>query len=92
MEALRRYGRSIGLAFQIADDILDVEGDPQLLGKKVGVDAERGKATFPALYGLEEARRRAAELRDEALEALSIFGTAADPLRAIARYVVDRAV
>lgn len=92
MEALLRHGRAVGLEFQIADDILDVIGDPELLGKATGVDAQRGKATFPALYGLEEAQRRAAELRDEALAALSIFGEAADPLRAIACYVVDRAV
>lgn len=87
---LTRYGEAVGLAFQIADDILDVVGDEKLLGKKVGVDEARGKATYPALFGLPEARRRATELRDMALAALAPLPAGADPLRQIARYIVDR--
>ncbi|MBN1141100.1 MAG: polyprenyl synthetase family protein [Deltaproteobacteria bacterium] len=87
---LTRYGEMVGLAFQIADDILDVVGDEKQLGKKVGVDEARGKATYPALFGLQEARRRAVELRDLAVAALEPFGAAAEPLRRIACYIVDR--
>jgi geranylgeranyl diphosphate synthase type II len=89
-DALSHYGQAVGLAFQVADDILDVVGDEKLLGKKVGVDEARGKATYPALFGLPEARRRAAELRDMALAALEPLPAAAEPLRQIARYIVDR--
>jgi geranylgeranyl diphosphate synthase type II len=88
--ALTRYGEMAGLAFQIADDILDIVGDQQELGKDVGSDQARGKATYPALLGLSEARRRAEELRDLAIAALEPLGAAAEPLRAIARYIVDR--
>ena len=90
MDALRRYGGHIGLAFQIADDILDVTGDQALLGKPVGSDEERDKATYPRLYGLEESRRRAAAEVDSAVHALDLFGTPAEPLRAIARYIIER--
>ncbi len=89
-EALSRYAEAAGLAFQVADDILDIVGDQALLGKDVGSDVARGKATYPALLGLEQARQRARELRDLALAALSGFGEQADPLREIARYIVDR--
>lgn len=88
--ALTRYGECAGLAFQIADDILDIIGDQSLLGKDVGSDVHRGKATYPALLGLAESRRHAEELRDLAIEALSPFGAAADPLRAIVSFIVDR--
>ncbi|BCR05752.1 farnesyl-diphosphate synthase [Desulfuromonas versatilis] len=88
--ALTRYGEAAGLAFQIADDILDVVGDQALLGKDVGSDQQRGKATYPALLGLEAARDRAVELRDLANEALAPFGERAEPLRQIAHYIVDR--
>ena len=88
--ALTRYGETAGLAFQIADDILDIVGDQQELGKDVGSDQARGKATYPALLGLGEARRRAEELRDLAIAALEPLGGNAEPLRAIARYIVDR--
>ena len=88
--ALTRYGETAGLAFQIADDILDIVGDQATLGKDVGSDQARGKATYPALLGLSEARRRAEELRDLALAALEPLGDGAEPLRAIARYIVDR--
>jgi len=88
--ALTRFGESAGLAFQIADDILDIVGSQEEIGKDVGSDQARGKATYPALLGLSEARRRAEELRDLAIAALEPLGAAAEPLRAIARYIVDR--
>lgn len=88
--ALRRYGEAAGLAFQIADDILDIVANEADLGKDVGSDEQRGKATYPALLGLNEARERARELRNLALEALEIFGESARPLREIAHYIVDR--
>jgi len=88
--ALTRYGETAGLAFQIADDILDIIGDQRELGKDVGSDQARGKATYPALLGLSEARRRAGELRELAIAALQPLGTSAEPLRAIARYIVER--
>lgn len=88
--ALTRYGETAGLAFQIADDILDIVGDQNEIGKAVGSDQARGKATYPALLGLSEARRRAEELRDLAIAALESLGADAEPLRAIARYIVDR--
>lgn len=90
LAALTRFGESAGLAFQIADDILDIVGDQQELGKDVGSDQARGKATYPALLGLSEARRRAEELRDLAITALEPLGTPAEPLRALARYIIDR--
>lgn len=90
LTALTRYGETAGLAFQIADDILDIVGDQQEVGKDIGSDQARGKATYPALLGLGEARRRAGELRDLAIAALEPLGADAEPLRAIARYIVDR--
>ncbi|HZT44104.1 MAG TPA: farnesyl diphosphate synthase [Chthonomonadaceae bacterium] len=90
MESLRAYGKHIGLAFQIADDILDVTGDESRIGKPVGSDEERDKATYPKLFGLEESRRRAATEVEAALRALSDFDARADPLRAIARFIVER--
>ena len=88
--ALTRYGECAGLAFQIADDILDIVGDQLLLGKDVGSDAHRGKATYPALIGLAESRRRAEELRNMAIDALAPLGRAAEPLRALVSFIVDR--
>jgi len=90
LTALTRYGEAAGLAFQVADDILDVVGDQEVLGKDVGSDQQRGKATYVALLGLDEARQRAKELRDLAVGALSPLGERAEPLRAIAHYIVDR--
>ncbi|PRX37552.1 farnesyl diphosphate synthase [Meinhardsimonia xiamenensis] len=84
------YARALGLAFQIADDILDVAGDAAKAGKRVGKDAARGKATFVSLLGLEAARARAAELVDEAIAALDGYGAAADGLREAARFVIAR--
>ncbi|MEZ4598991.1 MAG: polyprenyl synthetase family protein [Syntrophotaleaceae bacterium] len=89
-EALSDYAEAAGLAFQVADDILDIVGDQAVLGKDVGSDAARGKATYPALLGLETARERARELRDLAIEALCGFDHRADPLREIAHYIVNR--
>lgn len=89
-EALVKYGQAAGLAFQVADDILDIVADQDVLGKDVGSDEERGKATFPALIGLNESRKRARELRDKSFAALDSFGETARPLREIASYIVDR--
>jgi len=87
---LRTYGRALGRAFQIADDVLDVEGDVAAVGKAVGKDADAGKATFVSLLGLDGAKRRAADLVDEACAALDIYGDDADTLRAAARFVIER--
>ncbi len=88
--ALEAYGRGIGLAFQIVDDILDIEGDTASLGKTVGADQARGKATYPAVYGLDAAKAEARRLIGEALAALNGFGGEAAPLRAIADYLLTR--
>jgi geranylgeranyl diphosphate synthase type II len=92
VQALERYGHCVGWAFQIADDILDVEGDEVLLGKKVGQDVHHGKITYPALLGLETSRQRATALMQEGLEALVAFDHHAAPLRQIATYIVARNV
>jgi len=90
LKALTSYGRRIGLAFQIIDDILDVEGDPEETGKAGGRDRYLRKATYPALFGLEQSRRRAGELIEEAIGALDRFGPEADALRGMARFVEER--
>lgn len=89
-DALQRYAAAAGLAFQIADDILDVTAVTAELGKRTGSDQQRGKATYPALLGLAESRERARELNEVAITALQIFGQEAQPLRAIARYIIER--
>lgn len=89
-ERLIKYGQAIGLAFQIADDLLDVTGTNERLGKETGRDDELGKLTFPSLIGVEESRTRASDLIDEAVDALSIFDHAADPLRQLARFIIER--
>ncbi len=90
VEALGQYGQHIGLAFQVADDILDVEGTTEELGKDAGSDEARGKATYPALLGLESSKEYAQALVVSALQSLESFGSAAEPLRAIARYIIER--
>jgi geranylgeranyl diphosphate synthase type II len=90
LSAIARYGEAAGLAFQIADDILDIEGTTEEIGKDAGSDEARGKATYPAVMGLAAAKEEAKNMMDEALRALVIFSTEADPLREIARYIVMR--
>jgi geranylgeranyl diphosphate synthase type II len=90
MDALTRYGKAIGLAFQITDDILDVEGSVASMGRPLGVDRARNKVTYPALLGLEESKRRFKELIGKAIEAVDLFGDRGEPLREIARYIGSR--
>ena len=89
-DALQTYGDRLGLAFQIADDVLDVTGDAATVGKAVGKDQSAGKATFVSLLGLEGAKARASNLIDEACDALAGFGDDADTLRQAARFVITR--
>jgi len=88
--ALDRYASAMGLAFQIHDDVLDVTGDTQTLGKTSGADARRDKPTYPALLGVAQAQNRARELLNEALESLEPLGEASQPLVALARFMIDR--
>ena len=90
LQLLTRYGERAGLAFQIADDILNVEGNPAILGKRTGSDLSKRKATYPSLLGLEEAKKRAGELVTLAVDELKSFGPEADPLREIAHLFVSR--
>jgi geranylgeranyl diphosphate synthase type II len=90
MAALNQYASNIGLAFQVADDILNVIGDPQKMGKAVGTDAERNKNTFPAIMGLSDSKEYAGMLIGKALQAIESFDNKFDPLRAIARYIIER--
>jgi geranylgeranyl diphosphate synthase type II len=87
---LSRYGAHIGLAFQIVDDLLDVEQSSEALGKTAGKDAAQHKITFPAVYGIAGSRRMAEAELGAALSSLPSFGAAADPLRAIAELIVHR--
>ena len=88
--ALERFGWCVGIAFQIDDDLLDVEGDAALLGKQTGMDAQRGKMTWPALMGVEASRERSAHLWDEAEKALEIFGERAWFMHAFAKQLRTR--
>ena len=90
MDILKTYARNIGLAFQVTDDILNVEGNPKLMGKAVGTDELREKSTYPAILGIERSRQFAKNLVDKALQALEVFDKKADPLRALATYIIDR--
>jgi farnesyl diphosphate synthase len=89
-EGLDHYAKCIGLAFQIQDDLLDVEGDTAVIGKQSGADAAHDKATYPSLMGIGPAHEAADDLVSDALDSLSGFGEDADPLRWIARYIVRR--
>lgn len=88
--ALERYATNLGLAFQIKDDLLDIEGETGAIGKRAGADAARGKATWPALFGTAAARERCDALYAEGLGALDHFGERAEPLRWLARLIVER--
>ena len=90
IEALASYGRKLGLAFQITDDVLDVTASTEMLGKRSAKDGARGKTTFPALLGVEGSRARARALSMEASADVARFGLAAAPLVALARFVVER--
>ena len=90
LQLLENYAQYIGLAFQVTDDILNVEGDPAIMGKAVGTDKLRQKSTYPSLLGLEESKMFAIKLIDDALQALGSFDRKAEPLRAIATYIIDR--
>ena len=88
--ALHGYAHDLGLAFQITDDLLDVEGHAATVGKKVGKDAAAGKATFVSILGIERARQQAEMLANQAIAHLQDFGAAADRLREVARFIVER--
>ncbi|MDP2646344.1 MAG: polyprenyl synthetase family protein [Desulfobacterales bacterium] len=90
LAALVRYAKKIGLVFQIIDDILDVEGNPEITGKAVGSDKSRGKSTYPSILGLESSKAVAMKLANDALQSIESFDSKSDPLRAIARYMVHR--
>jgi geranylgeranyl diphosphate synthase type II len=87
---LRRYGRRVGLAFQIADDLLDLSGDPADLGKAVGMDEARGKMTYPAVVGPAQARQAGEELVADAARLVSSLGPPAEPLAQLAAYIMER--
>ena len=90
IERLSNYAQNIGLAFQIIDDILDITATDEQLGKTAGKDLEAQKATYPSLWGLEESRFKAQELVNSAIAELSTYGAKAEPLRAVAKYIVTR--
>ena len=90
MDAITAYGRAVGLAFQVQDDILDVTGSEAAVGKRLRKDTASGKATFPALLGIAGSRRRARSLAAKAERALVPLGRRAEPLRELARFIVSR--
>ena len=90
MAALDRYGRELGIAFQIADDVLDMTEDSANLGKTAGKDQATEKVTWPAVFGIEQSQRHAAQLIEEAFAALAPYGDRAENLKAVARYLVER--
>jgi geranylgeranyl diphosphate synthase type II len=90
LESINDYGKKIGLAFQIADDILDIEGDSVAMGKKAGADTEKGKTTYPAVLGLEKSRKIQSELVQSAIRSLKNFDHKAEPLRQLAQYIIER--
>ena len=90
IEQLRIYSKNIGLAFQVADDILNIEGDPAVMGKAIGTDKIRNKNTYPSVMGMKESKEFAKKLVNNALQALEYFDNSSDSLRAIARYIIER--
>lgn len=90
VEQLNIYAKNIGLAFQVIDDILNVEGDPAVMGKDVGTDQARKKSTYPSILGIGKSKEFAKNLVKNALQALDYFDNKSDPLRAIAHYIIDR--
>ena len=90
LKKLDHYAKCIGLAFQVKDDILDIEGDTQTLGKPQGADLKHDKSTYPALVGLKEARQMAEDLHQDALHSLKALDNKADPLRWISQYIIQR--
>jgi geranylgeranyl diphosphate synthase type II len=90
LEALDAYGRGLGLAFQVTDDLLDVRSTEEHMGKRVGKDSEKGKITFPALLGVDESEAYAAQLINDACAALEPLGPKAEGLETLARYVLER--
>jgi len=89
-KSINRYGQQIGLAFQIADDILNVEGDKGLMGKGTGSDKEKGKITYPSVFGAAESKNIQKQLIENAIESLKRFDNKAEPLRDLARYIINR--
>jgi geranylgeranyl diphosphate synthase type II len=90
IKAIISYGRKTGLAFQISDDILDIEGDSATMGKESGSDEKKGKITYPAVIGINRAKEVQSELVEASIESLRVFDHKAEPLRQIARYIVER--
>jgi geranylgeranyl diphosphate synthase type II len=90
IQQLNIYAKNIGLAFQVIDDVLNVEGDPAVMGKDVGTDQVREKSTYPSILGIEKSKEFAKNLVNSALQALDYFDNKSDPLRAIAHYIIDR--
>ena len=90
IEALSEYGKCIGLAYQVYDDILNIEGSQERLGKKTGTDMDRKKATYPLLLGMSQAKEKGRDMVANALKALTVFGQPGEPLRALARYIAER--
>ncbi|MEQ9561493.1 MAG: polyprenyl synthetase family protein [Woeseiaceae bacterium] len=90
--ALQDFSESLGLAFQIRDDILDVEGHTDVIGKNAGADKKKAKATWPAMFGMAESRQRCTELLESGLNSLSVFGKSAASLRWLAHFIVDRSL
>ena len=88
--ALDNYAAAIGLAFQVQDDILDIESSTEQLGKQQGADLALNKSTYPSLLGLEPARQYARNLYNEAINALAVFGPDAEPLKQLAQYIIER--
>ena len=87
---LKIYAKNIGLAFQVADDILNIEGDPSVMGKAAGTDEIRNKSTYPSIMGIDKSKAFAKQLVDNALNALRKFDESAEPLRAVSLYILDR--